>query len=1292
MFRISAQSFQQKLLRYGIIPSICLSAVGHSPLYAADDSPKKGSLVILEGRQQGKIPEGSNLQQKVQSLTALTNEQADRIKALREEIQGLKNKLHLTQLTVVSEEKGNFKQLYTALKQESAQNKDTQSQLEKIILQLKTENEQEHLKNEEAESRILSLTTALETQIQALNKIEENYKQELSNLESSTHEAGQYKQLHGVLEKELAQYKETQAQLEMLVQQLNAENETEKEKIAEAETHIGALTAVLKEQMLSFENIQKDYKSQLEQLSTSSEEQNRYKILYASMEQELAQNKEAQNQLEQFIQQLKQENENEGQKIAEAQHQIHSLMDALDIQAISHIVQQDDHQKQLASSTNEVQSYKFLNAALEHELTQTKEAHLQIELLIKELQDENHADKLELNESESYLSSLMHALEAQTIPLEAMQEASVEPAADGSDESKKYREISSLLEQELIQTKMAHNQLEELVQQLKNENASDQHKIKEAEANITSMMLALEAQTIPLKAMQEASIEPVADGSDESKKYQQTNSLLEQELAQTKTAQNQLEQLVQQLKNENESDQHKIQEAEAHITSLMHALDIQTSTLENIETTYNAQISALELEDQQKILSQQHEKISSYEEELKKYKEILSQLQEQLALQEKTLNARNEDLNSMQAASGNSHDETWNDRKTEAELIEMYKALEEENVLALSAGRTHSHLLAALERDLQVALESLNALQQDHDEKIQQIAYLQELNANQNSNVWNTKQLTALYNEWEAEKGMVQSFASHATEDKTLRQLTDVLETLQLQQAVAAQGHLENDEKVQQLLSEVNDERAKANAIQKNLDEIQQIYDQTVKLYNEMYVDHKTAQKQLEALQRELDERKMNHLVENDGLEVRLGNLTQEFKKEQEQAQELQMQLSTALAEAEQVRNLKQEHHQLVQDSDDIKKTYISHIETLSLHEHLLKQTLAELDHQKKIIEDQAQILQQVYEDKQSLAVQLQAIPFTSEEIQQLQASHEQLKNELENSKSTQLQHLQADALQEDLINLAQVELEKYKSTAGEKENAIQQLLHEKESQQNMLAEKNEEIRRLNIQIGQTEEQIKLQFKEFAVNLEQEKCKNYELQKELTEHNMVFHAKQQNMQVINQELEKLKNDLALKDEDYLLQKIEMEDLSDRLKQINAEKSKLMLHMQMLEEKPDDPISQASDEHQRAQQENDEIVSKLSQTQEALESLKQQHEQEIAELLNKQKGTEGLLEKSQLTQEENQKLVQEMNALKQEMDKYKERDAKITSVQLERLQEALQQMIIEKTTLQSIKISSSPKDC
>jgi chromosome segregation ATPase len=1038
-----SRALQKRLITYGIIPSLCITAWGSSTLYADE----KKSLVILEGRQQGKIPEGSNLQQKVQVLTALTREQAERIQALQEEMQALKNKLHIIQLTQFSGETGNYKQLYSNLKQESARNKETHLQLEKTLQQLQTERDSEKQKTGEMENQMISLKSALESQALALEKIEEKYKEELNQLYSSKDERAS----QGL-------------------------------KIGEMENQLVTLMTALESQTLALEKIEEKYQQELDHLSSAKWESEK----------------------------------------GEAENQMVALMTALESQTLALEKIEENYKQELehlSSSKSESENYQQIHATLENELKQQKETQSQLENLIQQLREESENEKLAVDKAESHISALTQTLKEQMLAFEIIEEnykKQIEQLSSLADETQNYRQKASALEEELAHSQKSREKVEFLLTELKEAHETDLRELSESDAHMSALIEFLDVQNLPL------------DISDEMIETL-TLEPNQQELAKAKETQGKLEQHIQQLKSKNESDQQKRKEAEAHARALY---------------------------------------------------------------------------------------ETWQTEFAISEII-------------------------------------TNELFQHYD-----------------------------------------NLSSQSHEDaETLNNLADALDFSHFQFASAMHSEIDKDEKLQDLIGSLDEEQLKTAAIQKNLDEVQQIYDQTVKLYNELYADHKTAQKQMDLLQQELDERKMNHLVEIDNLEIKMENLASELKKEQIQVQQLQEQLSNALAETEHFQPLKDDHLQLSQESDDIKNAYIHHLDTLSLHEDLLSQATHELEHQKKVIDDQSVILQQVYQDKQAIAAQLQAIPFAPEEIAQLQEKHVDLLLELQEIKAAHLQHLHADALYEDLVSNAHTELETQKTASTENKDIIQQLMQEKEFQKAAIEEKNTEINRLNEQIAQIEDQIKDQFREFAMSLESEKCKNFELQKELTEHNQLYHSKEQHVHEIREQLESLKDDLALKDQSYALQKIEMEDLNDRLKEIHAEKSKLMLQMQMIEEKHG-PINLSSDEQSVSftdslQEMRDILANKeeLLKSKETDEKLAFEERLKMEDSIKKlQTEKEGLYQQITLLQPENQKLHEELNSLKQQLENNKQstdqQEAKISAIQKERLQEALQQMIIEKTALQS----------
>ncbi|QLH37203.1 MAG: hypothetical protein HWD61_14520 [Parachlamydiaceae bacterium] len=131
---------------------------------------------------------------------------------------------------------------------------------------------------------------------------------------------------------------------------------------------------------------------------------------------------------------------------------------------------------------------------------------------------------------------------------------------------------------------------------------------------------------------------------------------------------------------------------------------------------------------------------------------------------------------------------------------------------------------------------------------------------------------------------------------------------------------------------------------------------------------------------------------------------------------------------------------------------------------------------------------------------------------------------------------MQAAAAQEDLMTQSQIELEHYKQIGGQLEGTIKELLNHKDSQQIALREKQEEIQSLMIEMKQAEEKFNQQLQEFMALLEAEKYKNFEFERELENRNILTENNHQTLQDITEELERLKNEIALKDQSLLVQK------------------------------------------------------------------------------------------------------------------------------------------------------------
>lgn len=1356
MSRFPSSSLQQKLFTYGIIPTICFS-LGFSSLPAAE-STKKGSLVILDGRPQGRIPEGSNLQEKVQFLTKLTSEQAERIHNLRQEIDHLKNKLHLTHLTVFSDETGNYKQLYAALKNESAQNKETQKQLETIISQLKEEKEAEWNKNAEAKAQIIALMSALESQSLVIEKIEEKYKHEFANLKHFTQQDEEYKKLYQELVQESKQYQETQIKLEKLIQELKGENLSEKQKLLEAENHIASLMAALNEQTLTLESIQEKHQKHLQQSTSTIEDRENYKAINAQLIQELTQTKETHQQLESLISRLKDENELEKQKISDAESHITTLMTALTEQTQAHEALKENHQNaidQLTLALSQSQSQNLLQSSLAEELLHSKDSHDRLELLVKKLHEENEAAKDKIREAEKEIATLQNTLIEQTISLEKLQ---------GNQEQEKLalNDNNKNLTNELKQAKKEQEHLEGLVQQLKEDHQQEMLKLIEAEAYIASLMDTLAEQTQATSNIQETHARTVSKldlATEEFKHIQDQNTHLTKELSEAKKAQNELENLIDQIKTKYSSEQKINKENETHLSALITLVDTQILTLEKISENYQEsqknesfQLDTLQQE-KEDLLSQlytlNHEKESLL---IELEASLTNENQKKLSLQEEEFNKKYQEL--VQFYENNYKQEL-------SSTGAIYAALEAEHLRNDTVVNTLKNTMTQLEKNLEHAQAELQHLQQEHALNLQHIANIQLSNADK---IINELNIQILENQKSALKDSNQS--AH------LAQLMNALETAYIQHGSIQE---EKNENIKNLLNDLTDEKFKAIAIQRNMDEFQQMYDQTVKLYNELYVDHSNTQKDLHSLQEGMDELRLHHLGEIEDYKIHLENLATRFKNEIDQSQSLKNQLSAAIAEINSLRHLEQQNAQLQQESEQIKMAYVSYIESIALHEDLLNQSYNHLAHQKKVIEEQSNILQDVYKDKFSLLSQLEAYPLTIDQIVDLQSDQKLLKEELSNLTALHLEQIHAQAMQEDVNHGVRVELEHYKNLLKEQEEVVKQHLQDKESLGAVIAEKMDEVRQLTHQMERAEQNIKSQLQELSAHLENEKNRNVDLSKELAEVSQKSLVNQQNVQNIHEELEHLNESLTQKNHEISNHKKEIVDLNDQLKMLDQDKNSLTAQLKDLQEKQiaktsDDNNERAQleenlqelreilihkdealqahrqtskklmeeqetlkedhlkllaekneleqeyqqglikekelkslleqnleelhaykntlDQYQKIQHDNAEVMSKLEKSQEEntilnkqMAYLTQQYELEKAKLEKEHISLKAQIDKYAMTKNENQELVEELNRLHQEKLNHKN-NSQVSAIQVERLQEALQQTLNEKTSIQS----------
>lgn len=1224
MPRFMSPSLQKRLISFGIIPSLSFCFFNGIPLYAVDEAPKKGSLVILEGRQQGKVPEGANLQQKVQFLTALANEQADKIRVLKDEIQNLKNKLHVAQLTLFSEEKGNYKQLYAALKRETAQIKETKEQLEKLAAQLKVENQEKSRKNEEDDAHIVSLMTALESHAFAFEKIKEKYQQELANLTTPNGDT-------------------KLDQLKKIILQLKKKNKLERQKNEEAAEQIKSLMAALENQ---------------QPVKESSSKDSQYKQLYAALEKESLQNKEKLGRLQKLAVQLKRKNRAEIRKNAENESHLSDLMTALEAQSIHFQQSESRFQEELARLYPEIQA----QAAWKKQIAENQEKHDKLQKAILQLKKRNKLEKQKNEETEAHLISLMTALEAVHLA--------------GNQNEKGEGELYSTLVQQTTENQQKQAELQEIIQQLTQKNRQEMLKNAEAQAQLKELIAALEFHQVNLKE------DPYFKHLLQSSPFDYGYDELEY------------------LKNENEAKQQRIFDHEEELKRF-NVLLTQLEEELNQEKIKNTQRAHPAMDQELTAL------YAALEEET-----LLSLLSSKnasnhLALLESNLRAQQESLHSMQDEHEAKMRQMVQWQQVEKsplpvidnELSILYTALEEENALSLLGLKsTHNHL-ALLESNLHTMEQSLNSLQNEYEEKMQQIVQSQNSDQLQKLNELES-QLALVYTLWESEKGLEQH-PNAAAGDHRLSGLMDVLETTHLQhQLLASDIQIERDEKVVDLLARLDQEREKTALVQKNLDELQHIYDQTVVLYNEIYSDHKGVQKQLEDLTRDLDDNKMNHLVQIDGLEAKLENLAHELKNEQEKAKELEARLFSAQTNATELKTYENERQQIIADAEQIKQAYLSHLDAEQLQENLLRETYQEINHQKKIIADQEQILERVYQDKQTLAKQLQAIPLTAEEIEELQKKHEQLKTEVADLKALYHQHLQVNAVEEDLFNQANLELENYRLAADEYESKLRELLSDNEGHKVTLKEKNDEIDLLIHKMKEMDDQFKIQFQEFTALLESEKNKSIQLQKNLENHQELSSSKEHDLQKTQLELEKLRQEIAQKEQALLtdhqgyasLLETEKNKNSELQKELASHQEKANFHQQNLEK-----ISLELEKlHQELVQRDQTLLVHKIEAEELSERLrlanieKEKMQQQMQALEDgqtvayKRIDQEAMAQQIALLKEQYQ---EEVNKLKQHYDeKWKafteEGEMKMMAVQLERLQEALQQMISEKTILQS----------
>lgn len=1130
-----------------------------------------------------------------------------------------------------------------------------------------------------------------------------NLKEEIQSLKSKLHllqlhafsEKNDYKHLYLSLKQESAQNNLTRNNLERIILDLKNENQSEKLKNSKVEATISSLVANLSEQTTAIEKMEQNYKSDQFPHSSESAEQN----LHLALRQEVTHYKETQQQLHELIDQLKKENGEEKQRLADVESYNQSLQAALKEQKKTLETLEGDHKNQLenlsTSSRKELNQYKSLYANLEKEHLENKETQTQLESLISHLQSENEINQRLIENAEIRFAKLHQFIDGNPIPEAAKKNNEILSEED----SGQFNLLYAALENELSHNKDTKTHLEQLVTILQTEKEVDKDKISDAEAQIHSLILSLLAKTDDLERHQEEHQKKaeakVAQQETHSDKL--LHAVLDIDITQAKEAKSQIDQLVDELQAAHKADKQKILEAEAEITTLL-------SKVENAHLSKQQEQEVLT-----KQLLEHQNTIANYEKELSQQKTSLSQLNEELSKQ----------------------------------LVSNNDQKESESQLSQLADNATQEIIAKLQIELQQSKESLSLLEKQHSEQIQQLQEKQ--NADHTTLIEGSTNLLA--------------------------QLYSTIEDQNSVNYIASQSNPET----QKILAEILLEKEKSQALQKNLDEVQQIYDQTIKLYNEVYFDHNTAQKTVEKIQREFDERKSIHLVEIDALEVKLEHLAQELDVEKNKVQDLQKQLTAAEEEHKAFTSLSNSHQEITQNHQNL-------IDALSHQDYILSQALNEIDHQKKIVEEQTTILQNTYSDHQKLKAQMDAISFTNEEAQEIVERNSTLHHEVNAFKNSYYQHLLAFLNQEDQLQSLLSEFKKYQSDSSKKQKEHSQT---QDVHLALLNEKSEEIRLLKEKITESEASIKSQLQGFATKIENDKLRQDELQKEIAQHQerhqSYTHAISENQIEINS----LKEALSLKDEKSIQVAHEIESLTSQLQELTLQNSLLSKQLEtisnnqeriqatndqqkqayivqledsitdlknvltskekMIDEKENlaqsllhqrnqfeeklflalkekegleshQQLSFTTEQEMRSNLEktqqdltkyktvlnelqknskDTEILSKLETTLEENKKLSQQiieiqkiREQDQAILQNLDKARQSENEhivKAQLALAENQKFVEQINALKLKIEEYEKQPNSHSQniiVQMERLQEALQQTMTDKVALQS----------
>ena len=189
----------------------------------------------------------------------------------------------------------------------------------------------------------------------------------------------------------------------------------------------------------------------------------------------------------------------------------------------------------------------------------------------------------------------------------------------------------------------------------------------------------------------------------------------------------------------------------------------------------------------------------------------------------------------------------------------------------------------------------------------------------------------------------------------------------------------------------------------------------------------------------------------------------------------------------------------------------------------------------------------------------------TFQQPEEIFLAYENINQEFDNLKNEYLQQYLALEFQEALLNNALQGMEIYKEKNSFNEMALKQNKDEQKSIQSLFTDRNFEILKLKEKVYHAENLLKSQYQELSANLEIEKGKNVDLQKNLIEIENQHQLHRLRMQALANELQAIRNSTSLNEEKLKTSQAGQEEFIEKLKFLQKENDRLNLELANLKD-------------------------------------------------------------------------------------------------------------------------------